>query len=145
MEAVRLLENLSIGAGLPTPKLYVIEVDTPNAFAAGMDAEHAVVAVTRGALKLLDRRELEGVLAHEISHIGNRDIRLNTIAASITLFLRIPYLIFRRNLAVQWNRDFGNESRTSGFSLCAAVFGWPTWHCRRWPFIYSLWRPSWER
>jgi heat shock protein HtpX len=122
VEAVRLVENLSIGAGLPAPKLYVIEVDTPNAFAAGMDAEHAVVAVTRGALKLLDRRELEGVLAHEISHIGNRDIRLNTIAASITLFLRIPYLIFRRNLAVQWNRDFGNESRTTGFSFVRRGF-----------------------
>jgi len=105
-EAVRLIENLAIGAGLPTPKLYVIETETPNAFAAGMNPEHAVVAVTRGALRLLDRRELEGVLAHEISHIGNRDIRLNTIAASVTLFLRIPYLMFRRQL-----------SNSSGFSL----------------------------
>ena len=105
-EAARLLENLAIGAGLPTPKLYVIETDTPNAFAAGISPDHAVVAVTRGALKLLDRRELEGVLAHEISHIGNRDIRLNTIAASVTLFLRIPYLMFRRQL-----------SNSSGFSL----------------------------
>jgi len=106
-EAVRLLENLAIGAGLPTPKLYVIETSTPNAFAAGMSPEHAVVAVTRGALRLLDRRELEGVLAHELSHIGNRDIRLNTIAASVTLFLRIPYLTFRRKLS----------GRSSGFSL----------------------------
>jgi heat shock protein HtpX len=117
IEAVRLLENLSIGAGLPPPKLYIIETDTPNAFAAGMHPEHAVVAVTRGTLKLLDRRELEGVLAHELSHIGNRDIRLNTIATSITLFLRIPYLLFRRNLAATWSRDFGNESRTTGFSF----------------------------
>jgi len=85
----------------------VIETSTPNAFAAGMSPEHAVVAVTRGALRLLDRRELEGVLAHELSHIGNRDIRLNTIAASVTLFLRIPYLTFRRKLS----------GRSSGFSL----------------------------
>ncbi|HEY1219142.1 MAG: M48 family metalloprotease [Bryobacteraceae bacterium] len=96
--AVRLVENLAIGAGLPPPKLYVIETNTPNAFAAGMNPEHAVVAVTRGALKLLDRRELEGVLAHELSHIGNRDIRLNTIAASVALFLRIPYLLYRRRV-----------------------------------------------
>jgi heat shock protein HtpX len=107
VEAARLLENLAIGAGLPTPKLYVIDTSTPNAFAAGMTPDHAVVAVTRGALKLFDRRELEGVLAHEISHIGNRDIRLNTIAASVTLFLRIPYLMFRRQLS----------GRSSGFSL----------------------------
>ncbi len=116
-EAARLLENLAIGAGLPTPKLYVIETDTPNAFAAGISPDHAVVAVTRGALKLLDRRELEGVLAHEISHIGNRDIRLNAIAASVALFLRIPYLIFRRNLSAMWEADFGNTSRSTGFSF----------------------------
>jgi heat shock protein HtpX len=98
-EARRILENLAIGAGLPVPKLYVIESSVPNAFAAGMDPQHAVVAVTRGALKLFsDRRELEGVLAHEMSHIGNHDIRLNTIVASIALFLRIPYLMFRREL-----------------------------------------------
>jgi len=116
-EAARLLENLAIGAGLPTPKLYVIETDTPNAFAAGISPDHAVVAVTRGALKLLDRRELEGVLAHEISHIGNHDIRLNAIAASVALFLRIPYLIFRRNLSAMWEADFGNTSRSTGFSF----------------------------
>src|SRR5207247_11245273 len=99
-EAKRLLENLAIGAGLPAPKLYVIESSVPNAFAAGMSPEHAVVAVTRGALRLLcDKRELEGVLAHEISHIGNHDIRLNTTVAAIALFLRIPYLMFCREMA----------------------------------------------
>lgn len=121
-EAARLLENLSIGAGLPTPKLYVIETDAPNAFAAGMHPDHAVVAVTRGALKLLDQRELEGVLAHEISHIGNHDIRLNTIAASVALFLRIPYIMFRRSLTATWNADFGNDSRSLGFSFMRRGF-----------------------
>ena len=91
-EARRLLENLAIGAGLPTPRLYVIDTSTPNAFAAGMDVHRSVVAVTSGILGLLEHRELEGVLAHELSHIGNRDTRLNTIVASIALFLRLPYL-----------------------------------------------------
>src|SRR5215469_12815242 len=99
-ECKRLLENLAIGAGLPPPKLYIIESSVPNAFAAGMDPQHAVIAVTEGALNLLtDKRELEGVLAHELSHIGNQDIRLNTMVASIALFLRIPYLMFRREMS----------------------------------------------
>jgi heat shock protein HtpX len=97
-EAQRILENLAIGAGLPCPKLYVIESSAPNAFAAGIHPDRAVVAVTSGALRLFDHRELEGVFAHELSHIGNHDIRLNTVVASIALFLRIPYLMFRRDL-----------------------------------------------
>jgi heat shock protein HtpX len=101
-EAKRLLENLSIGAGLPPPKLYVIDSPVPNAFAAGMDPSHSVVAVTHGLLALLDHRELEGVLAHELSHIGNRDTRLNTVVTSIVLFMRLPYLMRQR--AIQARR-----------------------------------------
>lgn len=100
-EAKRLLENLAIGAGLPTPKLYVIDTPVPNAFAAGMDPAHSVLAVTHGLLALLDHRELEGVLAHEISHIGNRDTRLNTVVTSIALFLRLPYLMRQRYRAAR--------------------------------------------
>jgi len=100
-EARRLLENLAIGAGLPTPKLYVIDSPLPNAFAAGMDPSRSVVAVTQGLLTLLDHRELEGVLAHEISHIGNRDTRLNTVVTSIALFLRLPYLLRQKYLREQ--------------------------------------------
>ena len=81
----------------------MIGSDAPNAFAAGSSPDQAVVAVTRGALRLLDRRELEGVLAHELSHIGNRDTRLNAIAASVALFLRIPYLLFRQKLSGPWS------------------------------------------
>jgi heat shock protein HtpX len=120
-EARRILENLSIGAGLPVPKLYVIETSVPNAFAAGMDPEHAVVAVTRGALALLDHRELEGVFAHELSHIGNYDIRLNTIVATVALFLRIPYLMFRREL-----RERGaivNRNRFGWWRIAVSPFG----------------------
>lgn len=135
-EAARLLENLAIGAGLPTPKLYVIEAGTPNAFASGMHPDHAVVAVTRGALNLLDQRELEGVLAHELSHIGNHDIRLNAIAASVALFLRLPYLLFRRQMSSGW------VDRTAACGVASACW---TWQRRRWACTSSQWRPWWGR
>ncbi len=73
------LENLSITAGLPMPKLYVINDPAPNAFATGRNKDHAVVAVTTGLLPLLSKSELEGVLAHELAHIGNRDMLLQTV------------------------------------------------------------------
>src|SRR4029077_11905339 len=69
-------EPLALGLGIPTPKLYVIEDPAPNAFATGRDPKHASVAVTRGLLNTMDRSELEGVIAHELSHVGNRDIRV---------------------------------------------------------------------
>ncbi len=78
-ELIRKVENLCIGAGLPMPKVYVIEDGSPNAFATGRDPEHASMAVTRGLLDKLDALELEGVLAHELSHIGNYDIRMMTL------------------------------------------------------------------
>lgn len=74
-------ENLCIGAGLPKPKLYVIEDSAPNAFATGRDPEHAAVCVTTGLLEKLNRTELEGVIAHELSHIKNYDIRLMSIVS----------------------------------------------------------------
>jgi|GEM_PF-138031 len=110
-EAKRLLENLAIGAGLPPPKLYVIHSLAPNAFAAGLDPAHSVVVVTRGLLMLLDRRELEGVLAHELSHIGNGDTRLNTAVIAITLFLQLPYLMWRRNLRRGFNQPGASRFR----------------------------------
>ena len=78
-ELIRSVENLCIGAGLPMPKVYVIEDGSPNAFATGRDPDHAAIAVTRGLLKKLDKLELEAVIAHELSHIGNYDIRVMTI------------------------------------------------------------------
>jgi len=78
-ELYRLVENLSIAAGLPLPKIYITEDAQPNAFATGRDKNHAVVAVTRGLLARLDKNELEGVIAHELSHIGNKDMLLQTI------------------------------------------------------------------
>ena len=74
-------ENLAIASGLPMPKLYVIDDPSPNAFATGRDPNHAVVCVTTGLLKILDRSDLEGVIAHELSHIKNYDILLSSIVA----------------------------------------------------------------
>jgi len=78
-ELYRLVENLCITAGLPLPKIYILEQDQPNAFATGRDPKHAVIAVTRGLIEKLERVELEGVIAHELSHIGNKDALLQTI------------------------------------------------------------------
>jgi heat shock protein HtpX len=79
-EFVRRVENLSIGAGLPMPRTWVLEDSAPNAFATGPDPQHAHVVATRGLLDKLEPIELEGVIAHELSHVGNYDIRLMTVA-----------------------------------------------------------------
>lgn len=81
LELHRLVENLAITAGLPMPRLYIIPSPAINAFATGRDPEHASIAVTTGALEKLERTELEGVLAHELSHIQNYDIRLMMVVA----------------------------------------------------------------
>src|SRR3989338_4320832 len=78
-ELHRILENLAITAGVQKPRLYIIDDPAPNAFAAGRNQKHAVVAVTTGLLQRLERSELEGVLAHELSHVGNRDILVMTV------------------------------------------------------------------
>jgi heat shock protein HtpX len=86
-ELYRVVENLSITSGLPMPRVYVIDDPSPNAFATGRDPQHAAVAVTSGLLEKLDRPELEGVLAHEFSHIGNYDIRLSSIIVVLVGFI----------------------------------------------------------
>ena len=78
-ELYRIVENLSITAGLPMPKVYMIDDLSPNAFATGRDPKHGVVCVTKGLLDKLEKTELEGVIAHELSHIGNRDILLGSV------------------------------------------------------------------
>ena len=79
-ELYRIVENLSITAGLPLPKIYIIDDISPNAFATGRDVKHGVVCVTQGLLDKLEKSELEGVIAHELSHIGNCDILLSSVA-----------------------------------------------------------------
>lgn len=106
-ELYRLVENLCIAAGLPVPKIYIIEDTSPNAFATGRDPEHAAIAVTSGILGKLEKAELEGVIAHELSHIGNRDILISTIA---TVLVGIVVLL------ADWFRHwsfFGGRSRNN--------------------------------
>ncbi len=98
-------ENLAITAGLPMPRIYVIDDPAPNAFATGRDKEHAVVAVTTGLLGQLNRTELEGVIAHELSHIGNRDILLSTVAVVLAGFVSLLADFFLRTHAFGRSRD----------------------------------------
>jgi len=103
-ELYRIVENLAITAGLPLPKIYILNETQPNAFATGRDPKHAVVAVTRGLLEKLERSELEGVIAHELAHIGNRDVFLGTVVVVLVgivsiisnYFLRMSYWRGRR-------------------------------------------------
>lgn len=88
-ELYNVVENLSITAGLPMPKIYIVNDPAPNAFATGRDPEHAVVAATTGLLQILDRTELEGVMAHELSHVGNRDMLVMTVAVVLAGFIAI--------------------------------------------------------
>jgi heat shock protein HtpX len=92
----RTVEGLCLGAGLPVPAIYLVNTAAPNAFAAGLDPERAVVVVTQGLLDLLDRRDLQAVIAHELSHIGNHDIRLSTLLAAVVTTLRIPLAVVFR-------------------------------------------------
>lgn len=92
------VENLAITAGLPMPKVYVINDISPNAFATGRDKNHAVVAVTTGLLQILEKNELEGVIAHELGHIGNRDMLLSTVIVVLVGFVAILADFFRRSL-----------------------------------------------
>lgn len=107
-ELYRVLENLTIAAGLPMPKFYLIEDPAPNAFATGRNPKHAVVAVTSGLLERLDRSELEGVLSHELSHIGNRDMLVSTVAVVLVGFVSILSDMFMRSLwfgSISGHRD----------------------------------------
>ena len=94
-ELWNIVENLAITAGLPMPKLYIVDDPSPNAFATGRDKEHAAVAVHSGILSLLSKTELEGVLAHELSHVGNRDTLISTIVVVLAGMVSILSNIFR--------------------------------------------------
>lgn len=117
-ELYRIVENLCITAGLPLPKIYIINDTSPNAFATGRNADHAVVAVTSGLLKKLNKTELEGVIAHELSHIGNRDILLATM---VTVLVGLVVLL------ADWFRRWaffgrrGNNSERGQFQLVIMI------------------------
>lgn len=115
-ELYRLVENLCITAGLPMPKIYIIQDSSPNAFATGRDAKHGVVAVTTGLLAKLDKSELEGVIAHELSHIGNRDILLATMVTVLVGLIVLLADWFRR-----WAFFGGSRRSDSGKSGQAKI------------------------
>jgi heat shock protein HtpX len=118
-ELYRIVENLCITAGLPLPKIYVLEESQPNAFATGRDAKHAVIAVTRGLLNKLEKTELEGVIGHELSHIGNKDMLLQT---AVVVMAGIVALISNWFLRISfWGGGRRNSENSKGSSL--AVLG----------------------
>jgi len=117
-ELYRLVENLCIAAGLPLPKIYIIDDTAPNAFATGRDPEHAVVAVTSGLLQKLDRNELEGVIAHELSHIGNRDILLSTAVVVLVGMVALLADFFRYSL---WFGGGSRDNKSGGWIMIVAI------------------------
>lgn len=97
-ELYRVVENLAITSGLPMPQVYIITDPSPNAFATGRDPKHAVVAVTTGMLEIMDKEELQGVLAHELSHVGNYDIRfMAVVMVMVTVISLLSDFFFRWN------------------------------------------------
>lgn len=97
-DLINIVENLSITAGLPLPKVYVVNDPAPNAFATGRNPEHAVVCATTGLLQILTKVELEGVMAHELSHVGNKDMLVSTIAVVLAGFVAIVADMFMRSM-----------------------------------------------
>ncbi len=115
-ELYRIVENLCITAGLPVPKIYIIKEQQLNAFATGRNAKHAVVAVTQGLLNRLEKKELEGVIAHELSHIGNKDMLLATVVVILAGIISILSNMFLRI------SFFGGKDRDSDNNKAGALF-----------------------
>lgn len=117
-ELYRIVENLSITAGLPMPKVYIVEDPAPNAFATGRDEHHAVVAVTTGLLTRLNKTELEGVIAHELAHIGNKDMLLQTVVVVLVGFISLVSDMFLRS-QMFGRRD--SENRGGGAMVLVGI------------------------
>jgi heat shock protein HtpX len=115
-ELITTVENLAITAGLPMPKVYVINDPSPNAFATGRNPEHAAVAATTGLLSLLEKSELEGVMAHELSHVQNRDTLIGTVVVVLVGFVTILSDIFLR-----WSFWGGGNSDREGDARIRAI------------------------
>ena len=115
-ELYRSVENLSIAAGLPAPKVYLIDDSAPNAFATGRDPSHAVLCITTGLRSKLTKPELEGVMAHELSHVGNYDIRLSSI---IVVLVGVVALLSNWMLRASF---FGGRRRSNDNNQLGAIF-----------------------
>jgi heat shock protein HtpX len=113
------VENLATQAGLPVPKVYIMDNPTPNAFATGRNPEHSAVAVTTGIMKLLNKEELDGVIAHELTHVKNRDILVGTIAA--TLVGTITFIARMAGWAAMFSGGRNERDRENVFSDLALM------------------------
>lgn len=111
-----IVENLAITAGLPMPKIFVIEDTSPNAFATGRDKDHSVIAVTTGLLSIMNKTELEGVVAHEMSHIGNRDMLLSTVAVVLVGFVAIV-----SDMMIRMSIFGGNRNNRDGNGIIVII------------------------
>lgn len=114
------VENLSIAAGLPMPKVYVVNDQAPNAFATGRDPEHSAVAATSGLLEILSQTELEGVIAHELSHIGNRDMLVATVAVVLAGFVAMLSDFFMRAMMFGGDRE---DNKAGAAFLIIGIIG----------------------
>ena len=119
-ELHRTVENLAITAGLPKPRVYIINDPAPNAFATGRDKNHAVIAVTTGLLGMMDQSELEGVIAHELSHVGNRDILVMTAAVVLVGVISVLANIFIR---LSFFGGFGGGNNRNNANIIVLIFG----------------------
>ncbi|HEY5540445.1 MAG TPA: M48 family metalloprotease [Coriobacteriia bacterium] len=117
-ELYRLVENLSIASGLATPRVYIVEDPSPNAFATGRDPQHAAIAVTTGLLEKLNKPELEGVLSHELSHIGNYDILLSSVVVVL-----VGFVVLLSDFFLRYTFWFGGGRRRNSNSGDAGQVG----------------------
>ena len=115
------VENLSITAGLPMPKVYIIPDSAPNAFATGRNKDHSAVVVTAGLLSMLNKNELEGVIAHELSHIGNKDILLSTVVVVLVGFVALLSNWFLHSQ--MWGIGRGRDREEGNAHAIIMIFG----------------------
>lgn len=121
IELNRIVENLAITAGLPKPRVYIINDPAPNAFATGRDKNHAAIAVTTGLLAIMGRSELEGVLAHELSHIGNRDILIATVVVVLVGLLSLLSDMFLRGMLFGGRGGRDREGGSNGILMILGI------------------------
>ena len=114
-------ENLAITAGLPMPKLYIIDDQAPNAFATGRNKDHAVICVTSGLLGMMDKNELQGVIAHEMSHIGNKDMLLSTVVVVLAGFISLLSNFFLRSMWFGGGRRNNNQGDAGGILMLVGI------------------------
>jgi heat shock protein HtpX len=120
----RIVENISISEGMPMPKVYLIKDEAPNAFASGRDPKHAVVAATTGLLAIMDDNELQGVMAHEMAHVKNYDIRVSTIVFGLVSAVGILADFFLRMAFYSGNARGRDNAQLAIFMIAIGIVAW---------------------